>query len=274
VKNDYLRDMSEPTLLHDGDAVEKATWPDMRGLLPHYEEFWRLHLVPLRSKGSIQPRRGIDEDFEKLAMLHYSTYVRLHRAVEKSRGSGGDLRFPDEIYLHLYAAAELGFKVVEKFCQIYQQCLGPKAVVDSSRLRTFKDRFAEYRNIVHEQLPGVRLDSDRRVLIPVSDKIGDYKRWTSVLYEARQEDFVEVGLQINNDLRALCSALEDAWKKMCKASALLVVNKEYLRRRDKGESVAFRLNVTAPSVSGAQVYSATAVSAVLSSGSDYPKKGH
>src|SRR5207248_2293588 len=100
------------------------------------------------SKGSIQPRCGIDEDFEQLAMLHYSTYVRLHCAVKKIAGNKGDLRFPDEIYLHLYAAAELGFKAAEKFCQIYQQCLKSKAGVDSSRLRTLKDRFAEYRNIV------------------------------------------------------------------------------------------------------------------------------
>jgi hypothetical protein len=264
--------MSEPTLLLNGDALEKATWSDMRELFPHYEEFWRLHLVPLRSKGSIQPRRGIDEDFEYLAMFHYSTYVRLQRAVEKSREMGGDIRFPDEIYLRLSAAAELGFKVVEKFSQIYQQCLGPKAIVDSGRVRTLKDRFGEYRNLIHEQLPGVRVDTDKRMLIPVSDKIGAYKRWTDVLYEARAQDFVEVELQINNDLRSLCSALEDAWKKMCEASALLVANREYLSRRNKGESVSFTINVTAPAVSGAHVYSATAINAVLSSGTHYAKK--
>jgi len=261
--------MNEPTLLVDGDALEKETWPIMRELFPHYEEFWRLHLVPLRSRGSIQPRRGIDQDFEHLAMFHYSTYVRLHRAVQKSRESENDFRFPDEVYLHVSASAELGFKAVEKFCEIYQQCLGPKIVVNSSRLRALKDRFATYRNLIHEQVPGVRLDAHQRILIPTSDKVNTYKRWTDVLYEAKAEDFVEVGLQISNDLRALCSALEDSWKEMCKASARLVVNMDYQKRRDRGESVPITLSVTASSVS--YVYSATAVNAVLCSGTDLSK---
>ena len=163
----------------------------------------------------------------------------------------------------------LGSRPGEKFCEIYQQCLRPKTVVNSSRLRAQKDRFATYRNLIHEQVPGVRLDAHQRILIPTSDKVNTYKRWTDVLYEAKAEDFVEVGLQISNDLRALCSALEDSWKEMCKASARLVVNMDYQKRRDRGESVPITLSVTASSVS--YVYSATAVNAVLCSGTDLSK---
>jgi hypothetical protein len=100
------------TLLTDGDALERSTWMSVRDLFPHYEEFWQMHLLALRAPGSIQPRRGIDEDFEFLAMFHYSTYVNLQRAIEKSQNADdGAFRFPDEVYLRLYAAAELGFKV-------------------------------------------------------------------------------------------------------------------------------------------------------------------
>lgn len=253
-----------PTLLIDGDDIEKATWADVRALFPHYEEFWEKHLVPLRAEGSIQPRRGIDEEFEFLAMFHYSTYVKVSRAIEKCRDVRSNPRFPDEIYLHLYGAAELGFKVVDTFNRIYQQCLGTKSGVSSTHLRALKDRFGEYRNLVHEQVSGVRLEATN-LMIPVPEKIKEYRKWTAVLYEARAEDFVSVEVQVNSDLRALCSTLEDAWKGMCKASEPLAVNTDYLRRRNKGESAALSRNFAVAPVSGAQV-SATAVNAVLSSG--------
>jgi hypothetical protein len=201
-------------------------------------------------------------------MFHYSMYVHVHRAVEKSRNVADTSRFPDEIYLHLYAAAELGFKVVEKFNSIYEGCLSQKSLVRSAPLRQLKDRFAEYRNLVHEQLPAVGIDRAHRLMIPVPEKIQTYQKWTTVLYEARAEDFVDAGIQIDNDLRSLCSTLETAWKQMCKVSALLVVNEKYLERQRKGKSVAPLADVTVPPVSGVQMYSATAVSAVVSSGTD------
>lgn len=72
--------MALATILEDGVVVEKATWPLLRDFFPRYETFWHIHTVPLRSTGSIHPRRGIDEDFEFLAMQHYSLYVNLVNA--------------------------------------------------------------------------------------------------------------------------------------------------------------------------------------------------
>jgi hypothetical protein len=68
---------SATSLERDGDALEQETWGEIKFVFPHYEEFWRMHLVPLRAASSIQPRCGIDEDFEFLAMLHNSTYFHI-----------------------------------------------------------------------------------------------------------------------------------------------------------------------------------------------------
>jgi hypothetical protein len=83
------------------------------------------------------------------------------------------------------------------------------------------------------------------------------------LYDARAEDFISVRVQVNNDLKALCSALEDAWKEMCKLSMLLVVNGEYLRRSAAGESVKAPLEGKMLTSSNTAVYSASAGGAVF-----------
>ena len=78
--------MAQATVPEDGDAIEKATWPALALFFPRYEEFWTIHLAPLRSTGSIHPRRGIDDDFQFLAMQHYSLYVTLGKAYERILG--------------------------------------------------------------------------------------------------------------------------------------------------------------------------------------------
>ena len=78
--------MEQATVPEDGDAIEKATWPALALFFPHYEEFWTIHLAPLRSTGSIHPRRRIDDDFQFLAMQHYPLYVTLGKAYEQILG--------------------------------------------------------------------------------------------------------------------------------------------------------------------------------------------
>jgi hypothetical protein len=167
---------SGTSLEYDGDALERKTWGEIKLLFPHYEHFWRTHLVPLRATGSIQPRRGIDEGFELLAMFHYSMYVHICRATEKSRDAANVSRFPDDIYIHLYGAAELAIKVVDKFNEIFKQCTGHKSLVTSQQLRKLTDRFAEYRNLVHEQITAVGVDEENRLTIPRPEKIGEYRK--------------------------------------------------------------------------------------------------
>jgi hypothetical protein len=245
--------MALRNLLEDGDAIEKATWPFIRNYFPHYETFWQIHIVPLRSADSIHPRRGIDEDFEFLAMQHYSLYVNLGNAYKKIQGTEGEPLaspgFPDEIYGILHRAAELAVKVVGRFEKIFDECLGRNVQVDTSRIQSLMARIVRYRNLIHQELPAVQVDATGRLLIPRPEKLEKYARWTDVLYRPRAEDFVDVGRQLMNDFCALCSALESTWKSLCELSKQLSESRQYLRRRAQGESVPV-VSLTSPSASG------------------------
>jgi hypothetical protein len=256
--------MAIPTIANDGDALEKLHWEAVGPSFPHYEQFWRTHLVPLRSEGSIFPREGIDEDFEFLAMFHYSVFVYLSRSLEKIKEASQNFRFPEEVYVDLFAVTDTADKAVTRWSNIYRSCVGKEPKIDTQQIEKLQERFRKYRNLVHEQLPAIRLDDNRGVLMFRPDQIDTYQKWTDVIYRARPEDFVEVTKQLNDDYQSLCSALENAWKRMCKLSEQLVENAEYLRRRGKGRHdvrIVLRLSATSSAV-----YSPTAVSCIMSSG--------
>src|SRR5260370_4921006 len=226
--------MDLPTIENDGDALERLHWGAIKPSFPHYEQFWRMHLAPLRAQGSIFPRAGIDEDFEFLAMYHYSVFVYLSRSLEKIEQAGRNLRFPGEIYVDLYATTETAKKAVSKWSGIYQACVEKAPKINTEKMDELQERFRTYRNLVHEQLPAIRLDENSGALMLRPDKVETYQKWTDVIYKARPDDFVEVTRQLNNDYHSLCSALENIWKSMCEQSGNLRENKEYLRRQGQG----------------------------------------
>ncbi len=100
--------MDLPTIENDGDALETLHWGAIKPSFPHYEQF---------------PRAGIDEDFEFLAMYHYSVFVYLSRSLEKIGQAGRNLRFPGEIYVDVYATTETAKKAVSRWSGIYQACV-------------------------------------------------------------------------------------------------------------------------------------------------------
>jgi len=226
------------SLRDNGDAVERKTWDELQSHFPHYEEFWLTHAVPLRADNSIQFRPDIDEDFEILAMQSYSTYVNLARAYERIFTPEEDsLFFPDEIYALLQRAAELAIKAVQRFGMIYSQCLGHKPKIDITAIDTFQNRITNYRNLIHDEFIGVLRTDAGRLMVPRDEFLNLYPRWTKVLYERRDEHFVDVLTQIANHFYSLSSALETCWKQMCELSSALVDNPKYLLKRNQGYSV-------------------------------------
>jgi hypothetical protein len=248
--------MSLPSLLPDGDFIERTEWPALKELFPHYQDFWRQHVYPLRSAGSIHLRKGLDEKFEYLAMFHYSTFVSLARAHQKIQ-SESEVLFPDEAYWNLSRAAEVALKVVETFCGIYQDCLGRNLSIDTAALDRVLEKMRGYRNMIHAPIHAVGVDSQDRRQIPRPEKLEEYPKWSDTLYDARPQDFVGVETQLNNDFHALCSALEGAWKEMCSHSEDLTSNNRYLQRRNAGASV--HVTITASSSAASASPTATVV---------------
>jgi len=258
--------MAQATIPQDGDAVEKATWPALAPFFPHYEEFWRTHLVPLRSAGSIHPRRGIDDDFQVLAMQHYSLYVVLGRAYDRILGTEAStsIGFPDDVYGQLQRVAELAQKLVERFEQLFYSCVQEKVKVDTLTFTKIIHRIDGYRNLIHQEFLAVQTDPDGRIFVPRPEHLERYRKWTDILYDARAEDFVDVHTQLIDDFRALCSALETTWKDLCELSKRLSANKSYREKQAKGESVSV-VSLTVPPVSGTFMIRSGAVSNAVAS---------
>jgi hypothetical protein len=226
--------MPQPALLQNGDSFERKSWTTLKHYFPHYELFWQLHIYPLRAKSSILMRDGVDEDFQFLAMRHYSTYVNLARANEKIETKVDRLRFFDEIYANLHRTCELATKVAESFRNIHERCTGNAPDVDDSPLSTMEVKLRTYRNLIHEPLSAYVTGVDDCIRIPRREHMEKYRLWTTVLYDAKQEEFEDVEVQLNNDFRALCSALEQVWREMCEASKSLCTNPDYIKLQQMG----------------------------------------
>jgi hypothetical protein len=228
--------MAELLLLTDGDDIEKNAWEPLRPFSLFYERFWRTHVYPLRCHDSIHFRNGIDEQFETLAMNHYTTFANLARAHQKISTKSEDFKFSEEIYANLQRAAEVAMKTVDAFRKLYRECLQTSPKVSTEGLAIIEESFRIYRNILHDPVLATVKDEDGVRLIPRRDKMDKYRRWTAAMYDRNLKDFVPVEKQLKDDFAKLSSSLQSAWKEMEGASKLLVKSPRYIKRRDAGES--------------------------------------
>jgi hypothetical protein len=235
----------EVSLLQDGDKIEQKWWTKLKPNVPSYEVVWRMHVVPLRSPGSILMRAGIDEDLEMFAMNHYTAFVNLARALEKIEIKIDDLKFPEEIWSNLQRAIEVTIKdkkAVWRFSKVYQDCMGKEANIDIRKLHKADKAVSRYRNRLHEALLGSLTNEhgDDR-LIPKMSKLTKYERWTKVMYEYDLSDFVTVESLLRQHFSQTCEALQDLWTQIDGLSEDLVTNEKY-----KARSSAPMLQVTVP----------------------------
>src|SRR5579871_840067 len=180
-----------PQLARFGDKLERDHWGHLQVLIPHYETFWQRYVYPLRSGHSIWFRNGIDPDLEDLAIASYSTYSTLARARQKIYSEHDEYRFLEELYAMVQRAAEIGVKLLNQFAEFYtglRHCAPP---VSASPTEQFiESRLKKYRNLLHDAILAMPKDDRRRRLIPKPEHIDQYRRWTVVMYEFKQADFV------------------------------------------------------------------------------------
>jgi hypothetical protein len=227
--------MIHPCLELDGDAIEQKTWCELSPFFPHYEEFWRQHLYPLRVPGSVQIRSEVDDEFQELAANHYTAYVSLTRAQRKlPLLNEEDYLFPDEVYWHFYRTIECAGEVVRLFSEICRDCLKAAPHVNTGPLGRVEERIRPYRNLIHAPIQAVAADDANNVLIPRPEKVHLYTKWSDTLNASSHSDFVDARQQLNNDFRALSSALETAWSEMCSLSDGLSASQRYRERRGAG----------------------------------------
>ncbi|MGB8496356.1 MAG: hypothetical protein WCE53_18315 [Candidatus Acidiferrum sp.] len=187
----------------------------MKKLVPHYETFWQLYVLPLRADNSIWFQDGIDPQIETIAITSYSTFTALGRARHKIYSDNERFRHVEELYMAIQRSLELGKKLVDEFGRLEMKLLCSKSCVSAGPLVQFKEgRLSGYRNLLHDAILAMPKEHKQR-LIPKPDKIDVYRSWTRVMYHFDHKDFVVASVQVKNDFRATCSLLEDAWKAMC-----------------------------------------------------------
>jgi hypothetical protein len=204
-----------PRLQKFGDKTERQYWGRLSRLVPHYETFWQLFVLPLRAPGSIWFGPDIDAASETVAIHSYSTFAALGRAYEQVFANRDNYRHIDEVYAAIQRSAEIGVKLIDSFA-----ALNPRAGISANalrapELRTFiEDRLSRYRNLIHDAiLPMPKQEKHRKM--PKPDQIDEYKRWTRVMYHYKDQDFVFVSVQARDDFNATCARLQAAWKSMC-----------------------------------------------------------
>ena len=222
-------------LLEHGDSVEQSDWERIREYFPLYEEFWRRHLVPLRSPGTISLRSDLDADVECLAMHHYSCFVALSRAFRD--GSEGQFDDPVSIFANLQRACEMAEGVRDKFRELFRRCTGRTANVTDQSIQNAHERVRPYRNFLHKPIMGTLRTRDGDILVPKQGVLGQYPNWSS-LRGAPDEDLVAIRELFWNLFRGLCSALQNTWKDMMASSSELLASRKYQAIQAGGSAVS------------------------------------
>jgi hypothetical protein len=173
----------EPFNLADhGDRHERERWPMLRDRFPEYETFWKLYIVPLTNRivnrlqdsSWIRLRPDVPDDWEKVAVCHYSVFYYLSRAaqrrIELFGGRQGVPAFPEDVIFLLQICCEN----VYLFCKALGAVAGGAAscVPDVRKASVFREIDA-YRNLLlHSPVLG-RGESAAETFLP--KLFGDWK---------------------------------------------------------------------------------------------------
>lgn len=239
------------TLRNDGDDIERKNWDRLEPHVHRYEEVWLTLVAPLRGRGSIQFRKGIDGDFEEFAMCHYTTYVNLARALEKMESRQDDLKFADEIWSNLQHSAEVATKAIAAYKKIYLACSMPRRdpKINISPLEKIIGVLKRYRNSLHDPIIGTAKRDGVR-LFPKAERLDHYHRWTAVMYDRRDEDFVPVEELLWSHFRRLASALQGVWGEILLRCDEIKLTSEFRKRQAAGEIENFGLTAGTVAASG------------------------
>jgi hypothetical protein len=225
----------QPSLDRDGDAQEQKTWPEIKDYFPACQEFWRLHIVPLRSRNSIHLRSGLPQSLERLAMNHYTCYVALAQAF---RIGSGDPEEAEPVYVQLQRAAENGIAVIQFFRTICKECSGQQPSIQTGALERILDRLKTYRNFIHEGAVGMKWHSESgKVQVLKPEMMTAYTTWSSIR-SVREQDLVPLAQQFWGDFMALCSALRSCWSDMIAWSNRLSKSPKYRAMQKAGTNYA------------------------------------
>lgn len=236
--------MSNANLLDHGDPLERDRWPALKRHFPLYEEFWRLHVFPLRDAAGFI-RGDIDGSLELMAQAHYKCFISLAIADDGL----SDETHPERTFGSLQNVANRARDVVQRFNKLQEVCTVPERKPDDAEpFVEFSREIALYRNFVHEDAVGM-VQVDARRYLPMAEKLDTYQRW-SRLRNADPDDFVPVSDILRDRFARVIGLLESTWQSMLDLSPEILNSSRYAELRPelpggliKSESIGICSNV-------------------------------
>lgn len=116
-----LEKLDKFNLEDHGDRHERRRWPLVRDRFANYQVFWRLYVVPLTNRACgpateleraswTRLRGDVPEEWEKLAVCHYSVFFHLSRAaerrIEQASVKPGEPTHPEDVIYLLQTCCE------------------------------------------------------------------------------------------------------------------------------------------------------------------------
>lgn len=208
-------------ILSHGDPFERGAWHLVSKEFPNYEVFWRKYIViltnrvdtsvPASSPQWILTREGVPDEYEKMAMCHYSIFCHLVRAIEGMEGTP-HASIEDTFYL-LDSCCDNVCLFFQSINRIVYNLGGPDNLMPTQKNR-FPDvvgEIADYRNtMLHNPLIG-RVQGETGEFVPKRAFLNAVKFSWRKAHRLTQEQMIN-SRELLSTLRAqLLQYLQEQW---------------------------------------------------------------
>lgn len=127
-----------------GDPIEKFWWLRISKIFPNYEKIWSHLIVPLTNRPkNIELRIDLSEEWEKFAEQHYSIYLHLAAALDRTDNFKNTILAFEEVYSHLATSID----IFESLLVTIKQIINEKKDLNTFKLeneRVFLDHMKNW----------------------------------------------------------------------------------------------------------------------------------
>jgi hypothetical protein len=234
------------TIAEHGESKEKQYWPELRKHCPTYQEFWRIHVVPLTyrviDEQFLYLRREPPKILRELANLSYQAFFHLGKAFEIHKELAtpkfGESLF--DFYGRLCAALERGSEFstyVDRCCKKYAICPKGYHWHKDQKYLSLNDSLLEIQAVVRAYR-NKEVHRTTKVLangkMPRKDKLDKYSDFSAVIDlltnpQLVEDEFVPVHTTTQEHLHKASQVLDSLWNGAVQRMEPLLKNDAYLR---------------------------------------------
>jgi hypothetical protein len=222
--------LSQFTLLSNGDRHEKELWPLLSKDFPLYEKLWQRLVVPLTRR--VDPsvsitsnernrlRKEISQREECIVMAHYSVFFFVGRAVRRLANDEAAIENPEDVFFLLDSAGDN----LKRFCLALNefakdwggQIFEPKVANFPKGFKPFEEIEAYRDALLHNAVLGRGIDV-KKVFLPKwhpRPPISPLERVAASWSKAEQlkkEDLIDTKVLFDRLLRELFELLDKLW---------------------------------------------------------------